>query len=164
MRQVRANLKTVIPRTRTQRATTWLSLAAALLIALMPAAGVMVCLGKGGHVVLGAVGETGSCPCAQEASTDAEQPTNPVRTEGRHPPCADIALRLFGAIKDTGVAPKLAKSANIPPDDHPPAIANWWSDGSSPPRAELASRPRMTPRPALLRQQLENRRTVVLLI
>ena len=150
-------------RTHTQRATTWLCLAVAVLIALMPAAGVMVCLGHDGHVGFGAVTETADCPCDHHSAIDEEDPADSPDNDERHPPCDDIALDPPEVFKDAEFAKKLLTSRDTSPDDDSPAIACWflgpgetrYRDASPPWIASAAVRPR---------EQLSHKRTVVLLI
>ena len=150
-------------RTHTQRATAWLCLAVALLIALMPAAGVMVCLGHDGHIGLGAVTETASCPCDHHSGTDEERPADAPDNDERHPPCDDIALDPPEVFKDAGLAKKLPKSGDTPPDDYSPASACWLL-GPGEDRSGEASPPWVASAAVRPRDQLAHKRTVVLLI
>lgn len=154
----------VTSRTHTQRATAWLGLAVALLIALMPAAGVMVCLGHDGHVGFGATTETGSCPCEHDSATEDEPSADLAKNEDRHPPCSDIALDPPEVVKDAELAQKLPKPADTPPGDHSPAIAVWALDGGGADQAGATSPPWVASAAARPREQLEHRRTIVLLI
>lgn len=154
----------VTSRTHTQRATAWLCLAVALLIALMPAAGVMVCLGHDGHVGFGATTETGSCPCEHDSATEDEPSADLAKNEDRHPPCSDIALDPPEVFKDAELAQKLPKPADTPPDDHSPAIAVWALDGGGADQTGATSPPWVASAAARPREQLEHRRTIVLLI
>ena len=81
----------MVTHTHTQRATAWLCLAVAVLIALMPAAGVMVCLGHNGHVGIGVPTKTSSCPCEHHSATEDEPSADLAENEDRHPPCSAIA-------------------------------------------------------------------------
>lgn len=154
----------VTPRTRTRRATTWLCLAVALLVALMPVAGVMVCLGQDGHVGFGAATDAGSCPCTDASGVGAEPATALANNEARHPPCYDIALDLPVVLEDAGSAQKPAHPADTLPSEHRPAVAvgifgEWGLDK----RGRL-HRPGGAPPDAPPSPQLEHRRAVVLLI
>ena len=154
----------VSSRTPTQRATTWLCLAVAVLVALMPTAGVMVCLGHDGHVGIGAVAEIGSCPCEHHAVGEDEPSADRVENEERHPPCRDVALDPPDVVKGAELAPKLANSTDTPPDDHSPAVAAWVVDNDWAETARAAAPPWATAEAARPSKQLEQRRTIVLLI
>ena len=154
----------VTSRTHTQRATAWLCLAVALLIALMPAAGVMVCLGHDGHVGFGTATETGSCPCEHDAATEADPLADLAKNEDRHPPCSDIALDPPETFKEAEFAHKLPKPADTSPDDQSPAIADWVLDGGGIDQTGPTSPPWVASAAARPRAQLEHRRTIVLLI
>lgn len=165
-------------RDQTQRATAWFCLAIALLIALTPAAGVMVCLGHGGHIGLGVTARADTCPCGHGAvghdsgrwdseagapESAAGQPAGLPAHEHEHPPCTDLAL-------DPPETPRLEKLAS---DDPTPANASpailfppaavWVCDkGTARKRPASASWPdsaRCGPR-----GHLEHRATVLLLI
>lgn len=141
----------------TQRATTWLCLAVALLVALMPVPGAMVCLGQDGHVGFGAATVAGSCPCEHDSATEADPVAALVKNDDRHPPCYDIALDLPGVLEVPRFAQKPSKLADTPPDDHPPAIAVWMIDGSWLDKQGWPHRPGATPPAARPRQQLQQR-------
>lgn len=152
------------PATIAYRATTWLCLAVAVLMALVPASGVTVCLGHDGHVGFG-VGAAGNpCPCGHEAALDNEEHPRALDA-ARHPPCDDVALDTPEFVSGTDHGPQIAKPADDesgggmpplpcwPPSCAAPAapvqdLLAWWAESAS-------HRPR---------QQIEHRRTVVLLI
>jgi hypothetical protein len=142
----------------TQRATAWLCLALALVIALLPAGGVMTCLGSDGHVGLGAATEVSACPCAHDAVAATDDPVGLPSTE-RHPPCDDLALDLPDACRDSESQQAFAVAF-----DEVAAVAPTWSPAGTRVDcgATLAPSP---PGTALLpRQFLAHRRAVVLLI
>ena len=147
-----------------RRATAWLCLAVALLITLMPAAGVMVCLGHNGHVGFGAVIETGACPCEHDSAIEGERSADSSKNEDRHPPCSDIALDHPVALKDAECAQKLPKPADVRPDDNSPAVASWTHDGSREDYGGVASPPRVACEAARAQEQLAHQRSIVLLI
>ena len=158
------SLEMVTGRSPKQRATTWLCLAVAMLITLMPSAGVMVCLGHDGHLGIGTVAETGTCPCEHDSVGQDEPSAALVENEERHPPCRDVALDPPDVVKGTEFAPKLANSTDTPSDDHSPAIAAWLVDNGWAEIARAAAPPWATAEAARLSKQLEQRRTIVLLI
>lgn len=94
------------PRLQERRAVAWLCLCVALLISVMPASGLIVCLGHDGHLAVGhlAAGqlaqgareEAGRCPCQHDHGTGrraAELPSAELPSQGEpHPPCEDIAI------------------------------------------------------------------------
>ena len=156
-------------RTHTQRATTWLCLAVAVLLSLLPAGGMIVCLGHDGHLGLGLGvasidGGESSCPC--EHGDVLAGVTRSEAIDVEHPPCDDVSLEAPEVFKDSGLAPSLAKAvADLGGDDLPPLGLPSWSLASLAPEA-LSSREASwaaatSRRP---RQQLELRRSVVLLI
>ena len=155
----------MVTHTHTQRATAWLCLAVAVLIALMPAAGVMVCLGHNGHVGIGVPTKTSSCPCEHHSATEDEPSADLAKNESRHPPCSDIALDPPEGFSDAGLAKKLPKPAHTPPDDDcSPPVAFWAPDHggmvqAGPTQPSWVSS--AAPRP---REHLEHKRSVVLLI
>jgi len=122
----------------------------------------MVCLGEDGHAGLGLATETGSCPCELESPTE-DALAELAKNQTRHSPCEDITLD-FDVFGDAALAPRLSMPAAPRPDDHPVVVADWVSDGRSSRQATGTSPSWVTARPAWPQQQLELRRTIVLLI
>jgi hypothetical protein len=96
------------PRTR----SIWLALLACVLLALVPANGVILCFTADGsvHVEFDA---SGTCPC-------------PLDPDGEHPPCVDVVL--------DGTRDRLPPSV-VPPIPEP---IDWLPPGMFEPVAELA--------------------------
>jgi len=140
-----------------------------MLIALLPAGGVVMCLGHDGHVGIGfgAVTTDHGCPC--EHSPDVGVLASCLsfeEGEDEHPPCDDLVVETPQVFKDAGLAPSLAKAiAGLGGDDFlPVALLGWgpkiiWSDTTSASAECFADAASRVPR-----QQLELRRTVVFLI
>lgn len=125
-----------------------IALAAYALLAVVPGAGLVICLDAGGGTHVG-VGMHGDCPC----------PTDP---DGHHPPCVDVHV---DGVRD-----------QLPPDVPAPDLqpAAWLALAAAVPQrtmtlAEVAGRwPRAGPPPDAgppgLRRALDARAAVVLLI
>ena len=155
-----------------QRAMTWLCLVVAVLISLLPAGGMMVCLGHDGHLgfglgVISTDGGESSCPCEHGAEVSTVTLAESLdETDIGHPPCDDLLLETPEVFKESGFAPSLAKAAaDLGGDDLPPLLLSGWTLEDLWPEpvcsreaswAAVASR--------IPRQLLELRRSVVLLI
>jgi hypothetical protein len=161
----------VFVRPKTQIATTWLSLVLAVLIALLPSAGMVMCVGHDGHIGLGATSEADACPCEHDTA-QLEEPDalciSPVPgNTDEHPPCGDVALEAPEVFRDAKHGKKLLGSSDLP-DDEPTSGPLFCAphdlafdanrDESNRGGAALGTAP------PLLRQQLEHKRVVVLLI
>ena len=151
-------------RTHTKRATTWLCLAIAVLIALMPAGGLMVCWGDDGHVRVEVASETDSCPCEGDSAGETGRASVHQQSKDRHPPCDDVAVEAPRVFKDAELGQKLPRSTDNQLDDDSASGEAWgahgsWGTGVGSPVARWSS-----PAAVLPRQQLDHGRTVVLLI
>jgi len=160
----------VIVRPKTQLATTWLCLVVAMLIALLPSAGLVVCLGHDGHVGIGSTTEVGACPCEHSSSQHEEQddlgdPRLPVNTD-QHPLCDDVALEAPKVFGDGKHSKKLLKGADLLDDWTPAPLCLAPDRYSFDATRSNSKRGRVAPGAVgpLLRQQLEHKRVVVLLI
>lgn len=108
---------------QSRRATLWLCLVLALCIAVLPASGLMLCLGHDGHLGVGTgAAQTTGCPCAHDDSaTDTQtgpllafaQPAHdpdPGNTQepsdDRHP-CDDLDLDAPEAVRSAGLTQDL---------------------------------------------------------
>lgn len=132
----------------------------------------IVCLGHDGHLGLGLGvasidGGESSCPCEHGdvlASTTLSESHEAI--DLGHPSCDDVSLEAPEVFKDSGLTPSLAKAvADLGGDDLPPLDLPYWSLASLSPEAvdsrEASWAAATSRRP---RQQLELRRSVVLLI
>lgn len=161
-------------RPHTQRATTWLSLVVAVLVALVPAGGMAVCLGHDGHLGFGVgVASAGAsdggtqCPCQHDSTHSTTVPSTPSAVvDAEHPPCDDLLLDSSEVVRESSSSSPLAKAAaDLGGDDlPPPTLQGWvpdflWPDSDSVQRASWSDAARRRPR-----QQLELHRSVVLLI
>ncbi|MDP6424978.1 MAG: hypothetical protein QGG14_09555 [Planctomycetota bacterium] len=101
--------------------TVWLCVAAAVLVALLPAVGITVCMGHDGHVGVATTTTTTTSPCACDhgAATAVERGS---AQPDDHPPCDDVALDppLFYR----GVDSNPAASARSVAPGSPPASAH----------------------------------------
>ena len=165
----RTRVDMVTTRTEAQRATTWLCLVVAVLIGLLPTSGMVVCLGHDGHVGFGvgavSIDDGDDCPCDHHA--EVELGGSP-ETEGvdQHPPCDDLVFESAEITREGGPSFSLAKAiADLGGDALPPFFLNGWTPEFARPDATCAKAQSFADvarrRP---RQQLELRRTVVLLI
>lgn len=66
----------------------WLALALALCVAVVPAQGTAVCYGADGHV---GIGPAGSCPC-DDGHDDAPAPRDGAPGLDDHGPCVDVVV------------------------------------------------------------------------
>lgn len=151
----------------TQRATAWLCLAVSVLIALLPAGGVMVCLGQDGHVGFGSPTASAECPCGHGPAAEATRPEANAqrRTDnGRHPPCDDFALDPPEILRDDGIAQRLPEHLVGASDDGDVAADLWAPDADWAGKSSAARRLWASTAAVLPRQQLEHKRVVVLLI
>lgn len=159
----------VTTRTETQRATTWLSLVVAVLIGLLPTGGMVVCLGHDGHVGFGvgavSIDDGDDCPCDHHAEVGSGG-TPEIEDVDQHPPCDDLVFESAEITREGGPSFSLAKAtADLGGDALPPFFLNGWTPEFARPDATYAKAQSFADvarrRP---RQQLELRRTVVLLI
>jgi hypothetical protein len=152
--------------TRTRPTIGWLCAAIALLLVLVPAAGVTVCVGHDGHVGVGVKTATRSCPCGhEEADAHAGRGERELPVPGtavRHPPCEDFELSAPAFVRgDHGPhLPALVRDATtvvLPWPFAPPATVADAAGRQLPARwAE--------PRPRRPRRLLAERATTLLLL
>jgi len=108
--------------TQSQRATTWLCLVLALCIAVLPATGLMLCVGHDGHVSLAAGSSQAlGCPCDHQenepkalAGTDlavtpleaapAHRPGETLAQADEEHPCEDLDLDAPEAVRSAGLS------------------------------------------------------------
>ena len=103
---------------QSQRATTWLCLVLALFIAVLPASGLMLCLGHDGHVSLAAGSSSqllgsAACPCEH----DEQEPQAVLssrnaadvlaQADDDHAPCDDFDLDAPEAVRSSGFSQDL---------------------------------------------------------
>lgn len=152
-------------RTRLFRATTWLCLVAAVLVSLLPADGVIVCLGSDGHVALGSTAGADECPCTRVDS--AQEPSLDDRSRPHHgheAPCNDLQLDPPEIVADSGFARSLTAPERDSFDDVIKTIGlrTWTLD------CDFASRWRPTrltcPADPLPREQHVYKRVIALVI
>lgn len=159
--------------TNTQRAMTRLCLVVAVIFSILPAGGLVVCLGHDGHLglALGVVATDDGkpeCPCTHQSAVDAVARTSAESdtADFRHPPCDDVVLEPPEIFNDFDRAPSISITTAEPCEDNLPQILpspwaceNPWPDAVSPsetPWVDSAGR--------IHWQLLEQRRFVVLLI
>lgn len=150
--------------TTAHRATTWLCLAVAVLMALVPAAGVTLCLGRDGHVGFGVGTASNPCPCEHDTALEDEE-QQPALDAARHPPCHDVSLDTHEFVSGTDHGPQLTRLADDEPGGGLPPFPCWppnFAVPDAPGRDRLAWwAESASHRP---REQIAHRRTVVLLI
>ena len=159
-------------RPHTQRVIAWLCLVIVTIVALVPAAGAVVCLGHDGHVGFGVGGfgvadKTETCPCEHAHEFLQGESAESEAVSDSHPLCVDLAIDAPDVVKELGfswTAPKAP--CDVPDDDGLSTSTSDWGFADGAGRHCVATgvcwaRAESVPRS---RQQLEHMRVVVLLI
>lgn len=89
----------------TRRASIWLCLILAVVTAIVPSAGLVVCLGSDGHLGVGAVSTAEACPCAHHDHEDELEDATSSIASADDQPCVDLALESVVVVHDCARSP-----------------------------------------------------------